>query len=91
MNIPQITSLEKALEVYYKQPEIGNREIEILFGKHSSATVCKLKNAVKAEMLERNICSYGSNKINTMVAFEVWHIDVGDLEKRREKLKKLNL
>ncbi len=91
MNIPPISDIDTALEVYYRHSEIGNREIERLFGKHSSATICKLKKAVKAEMNKRNVYSYGANKVNTAIAFEVWHIDINDLEKRRDKLKKLDL
>lgn len=91
MNIPQISNIDTALEVYYKHSEIGNSEIVSLFGKRSSATICKLKKAVKIEMNKRSVFSYGANKVNTAVAFEVWHIDICDLEKRRDKLKKLNL
>jgi len=91
MNIPQITSIDTALEVYYKHTEIGNREIKALFGNLSSAIVCKLKKVVKAEMNKQGVYSYGANKVNTAVAFDVWHINVYDLEKRREKLRKLNL
>ena len=91
MNIPQIANIETALEIYYKKSEIGNREISILFGRLSSATICRLKKAVKAEMLKRNICSYSAYKVSTVVAFEVFHINVTDLEKRRDKLKELNL
>ena len=91
MNIPQITSIDTALKVYYQHIEIGNREIKALFGNLSSATVCKLKKAVKTEMNEHGIYSYGANKVNTAIAFDVWHINVCDLEKRREKLKKLDL
>ena len=91
MNIPQITSIDTALKVYYKNTEIGNKEIKTLFGNLSSATVCKLKKAVKIEMNKHGVYSYGANKVNTAIAFGVWHIDVCDLEKRREKLKKLDL
>ena len=91
MNIPQIASIETALEIYYKKSEIGNQDLILLFGKLSSATICKLKKAVKAEMLKRNICSYSSYKISTEIAYEIFHINVIELENRLEKLKKLNL
>ena len=91
MNIPQITSIDTALGIYYKNTEIGNKEIKALFGNLSSATVCKLKKAVKTEMNKRDAMSYCANRINTVIAFETWHIDVVDLEKRRNKLSKLGL
>ena len=91
MNIPQITSIDNALRIYYSHSEIGNREITALFGKHSSATISRLKKIVKNEMNKRDIPSYGMNKINTAVAFNIWGIDITDLEKRMKKIKELNL
>lgn len=90
-NIPQITGIDEALRIFYTHSEIGNKEISLLFGKLSSATLARLKKAVKAEMASRDKFSYGMYKINTSVAYDVWGIDVSDLEKRRKKLKDLNL
>jgi len=91
INIPQITSIDNALKIYYSHSELGNKEISALFGRLSSATTAKLKKLVKDEMNIRDILSYGLNKINTTVAFDVWGIDINDLEKRRKKLKTLEL
>ena len=91
MNIPNITSIESALNIYYSHSEIGNKEIQSLFGRLSSATIARLKKAVKVEMDNRDIYSYGMYKVNTNVAFDVWGIDVADLEHRRNKLKALEL
>jgi hypothetical protein len=84
-------SIDTALQIYYKNPEIGNKEISSLFGRRSSATIVRLKKAAKTEMDKRQMFSYGANKVNTAVAFEVWGIDVIDLERRRAKLQKLAL
>jgi hypothetical protein len=91
MNIPKITSIDEALKIYYSNAEIGNKEIVSLFGRLSSATITRLKKSVKVEMERRKILSYGMYKVNTGVAFDIWGIDVDDLEKRRKKLKELNL
>ena len=91
MNIPQITSIDNALKIYYSYSEIGNKEIASLFGRLSSATTAKLKKLVKEEMMNRDKFSYGFNKVNTTVAYDVWGIDVSDLEQRRKKLKALEL
>ena len=91
LNIPPITSIDNALTIYYNHTEIGNKEISTLFGKISSATLAKLKRAVKIEMCDRETHSYGMYKINTKIAFDVWGLDVVDLEKRRNKLKALEL
>jgi hypothetical protein len=91
MNIPPITSIDAALMIYYTHSEIGNKEITALLGRLSSATVARLKTAVKVEMDKKNILTYGLYKVNTAVAFEVWGINVADLEERRKKLKELSL
>ena len=89
--VPPITSIDNALQIYYTYSEIGNREIKVLFGKLSSATISRLKTVVKREMDKRNLLSYGMYKVNTNIAFAIWGIHVADLEKRRKKLKDLNL
>ncbi|MDR2600415.1 MAG: hypothetical protein LBC73_09080 [Oscillospiraceae bacterium] len=92
MNIPTITNLDTALRIYYSNSELDNKSIIELFGQRiSSATISKLKKVVKDEMSRQNIMSYGLNRINTALAYETWGIDVVDLEKRRKKLKDLNL
>ena len=91
MNIPPITSIDTALKVYYTSSEIGNKEITALFGRRSSATIARLKKIVKNEMNNRDIPSYGANKVNTVVAFDIWGLDINDLEKRMKKIKELNL
>ena len=77
--------------VYYENAEIGNKEIKELFGNRSSATISKLKRQVKAEMAKRDMPTFSANKINTAIAYDVWGIDISDLEKRRQKIKELSL
>lgn len=89
MNIPQIKSIDTALRIYYTHSELGNKEIMALFGRLSSATVSRLKKAVKTEMHHQNIKAYGANNVNTAVAYDVWGINANDLEKRWKKLKEL--
>jgi hypothetical protein len=91
LNIPPITSIDNALKIYYNHAEIGNKEIIALFGNLSSATVARLKKAVKIEMDNQDKYSYGMYKVNTAVAFDVWGLDVADLEHRINKLKVLKL
>ena len=91
MNIPPITDITTALRIYYAHSELGNKEMAILFGQRSSATISNLKRVAKKEMIKRNILSYGANKVNTAIAFEVWGIDVEDLERRKKKIEELNL
>jgi len=91
VNIPAITSIETALSTYYNHSELGNKEINALFGRRSANTVVRLKRLAKDEMSARNMISYGANKVNTKVAYEVWGIDVKELEKRMKKIRELEL
>ena len=91
VRIPQITSLETAIKLYYENIEIGNQEIKMLFGSISSATVCKLKNLAKEKMLENNVPSWNALNVNTKTAYKAWGLDIDDLEFRYNKLKELNL
>ena len=91
MNIPPISSIDNALKIYYNNSEIGNKEITVLFGRRSSATISRLKKIAKSEMYKKDIPLFCMNKINTAIAFNTWGIDVTDLEKRRNKIKELNL
>ena len=77
--------------IYYRYPEIGNKEIKELFGGLGSATLTKYKKAVQEEQIKQNVKTSQLYTINTEMAYEVWGIDVAELEKRRDKLKKLGL
>jgi len=91
MYIPSIISIENALRTYYENSELGNKEIVSLFGNRSSATISRLKRFVKAEMMKRGVPTFNANKVNTAVAYDIWGIDVVDLENRMKKIKELSL
>lgn len=91
MYIPSIISIENALKIYYENAEIGNKEIKLLFGKRSSATISRLKNLVKIEMIKREIPTFNVYRVNTAIAYDVWGIDINDLENRMKKIKELSL
>jgi len=91
MYIPTITSIENALKIYYENAEVGSKEIRILFGNRSATTISRLKNLVRKEIVKRNIPTFNAYKINTPTAYEVWGIDVKDLENRMKKIKELSL
>jgi hypothetical protein len=91
INIPQITDISTVIKTYYLFPEIGNKEIKLIFGNKSSATVSKLKKLAKKSMYENNVLTHGLYKVNTESAYRAWGIDIKDLEKRMKKLHELNL
>jgi hypothetical protein len=65
MNIPKITDIETALYIYYGNPEIGNKEIISLFGKHSPTTISRLKKALTLSLLRCNL------RINEWILLEI--------------------
>ncbi|MBD5111439.1 MAG: hypothetical protein HDT42_02725 [Ruminococcaceae bacterium] len=90
VRIPPITSLKTAIELYYSRTELGNADIEELFGKHSTATVSRLKRKARQKMVELNIPSWNGNRVNTEAAFESWGLNITDLERRYKKLQELS-
>lgn len=86
-----IKNIDTALRIYYTYPELTSKEINELFGKLAPSTITRYKSIVKTEQRKREVRTNMSNSINTQVAYDVWGIDVNDLEKRRSKLIKLGL
>ena len=91
MKVKPITNIDTALRIYYSYPEIGNSQMRELFGSIGNSTAAKYKEAVKQEQAKQNVKTMCLNTVNTRVAYEVWGIDVDDLEKRRKALKRLGL
>ncbi|MBD5128658.1 MAG: hypothetical protein HDT43_01850 [Ruminococcaceae bacterium] len=89
VRIPQITSLQTAIRLFYERTELNNSDIEQLFGKLSSATVSRLKNKARQRMVELGTPAWNSNCVNTRVSYEAWGLDIQDLESRYKKLKEL--
>ena len=93
MYIPKLRSIGEAIKIYYENRELSNTEIKQLFvsrrGENlSSATIVKLKKEVLKVAAERKLLMWGKGCVNTKLAFEVWGLDIGDLEKRWAKLQK---
>jgi hypothetical protein len=90
-NIPSI-DIETAIRMYYENVEIGNNDIQRLFlGKVGSTRMQSLKRIAKDKMREKGTLIWNANKVNTEAAFEAWGLDITDLERRYQKLKKLGL
>ena len=80
----------KCLEYYYKLHEIGIKEISEMFNICRSKA-SQMKSDVRAEQLRRNILCFNPVCVNTELAFELWGIDIAEVEKRVTKLKKLGM
>lgn len=86
-----IKDVDAVLRAYYGTGYIGNKEISKIFGTNCSSTMRRLKKPVEEVEIERNIPKVVPNHLNVKVAFEVWGIDVPELERNRKKLQQLNL
>ncbi len=78
-----------AVRLYYANVELTNSDIQKLFGMSSSSTVASMKKKVLEVMAERGVPRYNPHAVNTDIAYEVWGLDIADLEKRYKKLQKL--
>lgn len=91
VHIPEITSLETAIRLYYENLELGNTEIKELFRVASGKKILTLKQMAKERMEEQDIPLWNALRVNTKTAYEAWGLDINDLERRYNKLQKLGL
>lgn len=91
VHIPSIADLKTAIRIYYTKIELDCADIHELFPSASKSTVTKLKNKARELMTEKGVLTYGTYSVNTKTAFKAWGLDISDIEKRYEKLKKLDM
>ena len=90
VRVPQVANLRDAIELYWKNTEIGTNDICHLFGINRERAA-KLKELVRVKMREVHTINYNPMCVNTEVAYEVWGIPIKSLEKRYAKLKELGV
>lgn len=86
-----VKNIDAALKAYYTMSYLDNKTIGVIFDTKADSTIAKLKKPVKDEESKRNMPVVVPRHINTKVAFEVWGIDINELEKNKMKLTKLGL
>lgn len=91
VRVPQIADLKTAIDIYYNNITLGNKEIRQLFGKVGDFKMRNLKQAAMDEMLKQKLPVWDAYRVNTKVAYTVWGLDIDDIEKRYAKLIKLGL
>ncbi len=89
VRIPSVSSVETAVRLYYEKSELGNADVKKLFGNHSSTTIARLKNLVRERVTAEGIPVWNAVNVPTKTAYEVWGLDIGDLERRLKKLNEL--
>ncbi len=90
VRIPNINSLEIVIKKYYEKVELANSDVREIFDVRSSATVAKLKKIVQEKMIEQGVACWNTQRVNTAVAYQVWGLDISDLERRYKKLKEFS-
>ena len=91
VRVPKITSLEKAINIYYRYNELSSKEIAELFRNKCYTTIQKLKNKARAEAEAEGKPIFNAANVNTEAAYKAWGLDINDLETRYKKLKELDL
>lgn len=91
VRIPQITSLETAIRLYYERNELSTPDIRQLFGPLANDTVLRLKRKARELMDERGVLPWDGTRVNTEIAYEAWGLDITKLEYRLNKLKVLGV
>ena len=83
----QLKDIEQAVILYYDRIELNNGDIRKLFGCGSS-TAIKLKKIAMEKAIKENYQRIDARLVPTKAAYEAWGLNIEDLEKRLEKLKK---
>lgn len=86
-----VRNADAALKAYYGTGYISNKEIGAIFGTSTPSTISRLKRPVMDEERARDIPVVVPYHVSVKIAFEVWGIDVEELERNRKKLIELDL
>lgn len=86
-----VANIDAALRAYYGNGYIGNDEIREIFGTDASSTIWRMKRQVQEAEKAKGIPMVVPRQVNVKVAFEVWNIDIKELERNRKKLIELGL
>lgn len=83
---------QTALRIYHTHRNaIGSEQIRELFGVKSSSTIARIKKEVRQKQIEEGIKVWDPRTIDTDTAFEVWGLDVKELEKSYKKMTALGI
>jgi len=86
-----IADTDAAIRLYYGKGYLNNNDIGKIFGTEVKSTIFQMKKPVMAEEKNRNLPIVVPYHVNAKIAFEVWGLDIEELELNRKKLKELGL
>ena len=82
-------SIETAIELYYSQNELSNKDIMKIFGC-SAGYATQMKRRVEERMAKENVrpVVFEAKNVNCEYAFYAWGLDIDELEKKYKKLQR---
>ena len=88
---PQIKSVETAVRLYYAYPQMATKQITELFGSIGHDRVNGLKQMAHELTRERGGVLKNETCVRTADAYEAWGLDITELERNLQKLRKLGM
>ena len=89
VRVPQLQNIPDAIRIFYEKHELTNKDIRELFGC-CSTTAYRLKEMAKEKMGE-DVPIWNALAVNTENAYRAWGIEIEDLERRYQKLRKYGM
>ena len=85
MSKPKQINVKEAVKIYYSKIEIGTSDIKRIFSVSSDTSAGRLKKQVREQMALENKKPMFSGNVLTKTAFEVWGLDIKELERMYNK------
>lgn len=89
VRIPQLASVELAVEMYYAKVDLSNSDIKLLFGGISHSKISQLKGIANRQREADGRFRWDASRVDTVSAYKAWGFDIADLEKRLTALKRM--
>ena len=89
VRVPALKDIPNAIRIFYEKNELVNKDIRELFGC-CSTTASRLKELAK-EKTDEGVPVWNALAVNTEYAYRAWGIEIGDLERRYQKLRKYGM
>lgn len=90
VRVPQVRDLAAAIRTYYAQTELSVSDIMAIFGC-AQPTARKLRQRGREEMASAGVPSWNERNVNTECAFRSWGLDISQMERSLQRLRKLKL
>lgn len=86
-----VADISAAIKLYYGKGYLNNKDIGEIFGTNVKSTIHQMKKPVMEEEKKRDLPVVVPCHVNAKIAFEVWGINVAELERNLKKMQELEL